>query len=199
MWQLAHCVLIWLTISLSTECQTVTLISTCQENWCPLNAALTLKSLAQHWARKAVRYLVRIRIITMPSAGAMLGQWRWLRPGTEPVLSQMYQMYSAVQSQNAVSAYFTSKQILPFIFAEQYWLWCQYWASIEPDVPDVLVVMMETRCVTMLLSRGRYLYMSSARVTPRTTPSPSVYPPHVLTITTGLIRHLASKHTTLNQ
>ena len=30
------------------------------------------------------------------------------------------QTYSAVQSQKAVSAYFTSKQILPFGFAEQY-------------------------------------------------------------------------------
>ena len=29
-------------------------------------------------------------------------------------------MYAAVQSQKAVSAYFTSKQILPFGFAEQH-------------------------------------------------------------------------------
>ena len=28
--------------------------------------------------------------------------------------------YFAVQRQKAVSAYFTSKQILPFVFAEQY-------------------------------------------------------------------------------
>ena len=30
------------------------------------------------------------------------------------------EQYTAVQRQNAVSAYFTSKQILPFVFAEQY-------------------------------------------------------------------------------
>ena len=29
-------------------------------------------------------------------------------------------VYTAVQTQNAVSAYFTSKQILPFGFADQY-------------------------------------------------------------------------------
>ena len=29
-------------------------------------------------------------------------------------------MYTATQNQKAVSAYFTSKQILPFAFAEQY-------------------------------------------------------------------------------
>ena len=29
--------------------------------------------------------------------------------------------YSAVQKQKAVSAHFTSEQILPFAFAEQYW------------------------------------------------------------------------------
>ena len=31
-------------------------------------------------------------------------------------------MYTAVQSQKAVSAYFTSKQILPFGFAERYYV-----------------------------------------------------------------------------
>ena len=30
------------------------------------------------------------------------------------------EMYTAMQSQKAVSAYFTSKQILPFAFAVQY-------------------------------------------------------------------------------
>ena len=36
-------------------------------------------------------------------------------------MNGMYAMYStAVQSQKALSAYFTSKQIKPFSFAEQY-------------------------------------------------------------------------------
>ena len=36
-------------------------------------------------------------------------------------------LYTAVQSQNAVSNYFTSKQILPFGFTEQYSDTCPYY------------------------------------------------------------------------
>ena len=36
----------------------------------------------------------------------------------------MYLRYTAVQSQKAVSAHFASKQILPFVFAEQYTFPC---------------------------------------------------------------------------
>ena len=32
--------------------------------------------------------------------------------------------YTVLQSQNAVYVYFTSKQVLPFGFAEQYSKWC---------------------------------------------------------------------------
>ena len=42
-------------------------------------------------------------------------------------LSGYVQIYSTAQSQRAVSAYFTSKQILPFAFAEQ--LFCLFFAE----------------------------------------------------------------------
>ena len=46
-------------------------------------------------------------------------------------------IYYAVQSQKAVSAYFTSKQILPFDFSEQYWfkhqmIWRQLHIKVYP-------------------------------------------------------------------
>ena len=39
---------------------------------------------------------------------------------TTHIISQNYWMYTFLQSQKAVSAYHTSKQILPFVFAEKY-------------------------------------------------------------------------------
>ena len=48
--------------------------------------------------------------------------------------------YTVVQSQKAVSAYFTSKQILPFGFAEQYSrdeLWKGYYNMSHATKPSV--------------------------------------------------------------
>ena len=43
-------------------------------------------------------------------------------------------VYTAVQSQTAVSAHFTSKQILPVGFAWQYsWIYTVYLSSLKPS------------------------------------------------------------------
>ena len=61
-----------------------------------------------------------------------------IMPGHQKYTSNFFCVSSAVQSQNAVSAYFTSKQILHFGFAEQSCIPLSYDLLVDYLVQDSL-------------------------------------------------------------